>query len=771
MNPLSIYKEARNPGGKGLSFSWLPGFLIKAILCAVVCVGAYAAEDAVKLSADMTRWSSDDKVTAAGNVQASYRDFTVTADSAEADLNTNIAVFHGKVKLSTKQNTVEGEELTLNLKTKEWSLNNASSSVRIQPLQALQGGLQYQSGQTGPTGLTGQTNQPSPAAGIAYLQSSHLSGDENNLKLETGTLTTCDLEHPHYYFSARELEIYPNSRIIAHGVSMNVLGKNLFSLGVLVIPIKGLSRNIFPQFGSSAEEGAFLKTSYAYMATENAQGFLKLDLMQQRGIGAGIDHSLTSSNASTKASLYFLADRQIGGNNVTGRLQHQQKFGSIGLNLTGDYRTNNYLYYPSSTSQNWQLALDHITSKANTSLSFRNNATRGFGTNETMASSLRHTQQFSDKLSAVFSMDERAYNSTGMTAADRELNSEFEIRQRDDKYDLSLTASKRVDLDGSAFLGDNFYSNLDRLPELTFTTDSYRMGKGFLFGLPSRITLSAGRYHEMPTDVSKNRLLFQWDMPGQTLDIGSKNELNLNAGFRQAYYAGDMMQHVLKLGGMLTTRYNDYLKTRLSYNYQTSNGYSPFRFDYTGKYNYLRWVMDYQDEKALRWSLSSGYNLEQSQFPWQDIALRLTAHPNDYFAYSISSGYDMNRGRWRTLTNQIRILKPGALGLELGTRYDMATGKLGLARGRIDLQIGSKWRLEGITSWNGSLKKFDYQSYRITRDLHCWEVSLGFNNETGFRRDVGINLEFRIKAFQTADRFGIGQFGQAVDTSLGDYYY
>ena len=58
------------------------------------------------------------------------------------------------------------------------------------------------------------------------------------------------------------------------------------------------------------------------------------------------------------------------------------------------------------------------------------------------------------------------------------------------------------------------------------------MGKGLFFGLPSRITLSAGRYHEMPTDISKNRLLFQWDMLSKTLDMGSKNELNLNVGLQ-----------------------------------------------------------------------------------------------------------------------------------------------------------------------------------------------------------------------------------------------
>jgi len=370
----------------------------------------------------------------------------------------------------------------------------------------------------------------------------------------------------------------------------------------------------------------------------------------------------------------------------------------------------------------------------------------------------------------MMSLDMRTYEVTGMTSADRELDSVLELRQREDKYDLSLIASRRTDLDGGDYTGDDFYSSLDRLPELTLETDSYRSGTRLL-GLPSRLAISAGRYHEEPSGISKDRLLLQWDMLGQTLDLGGRNELNLTAGFRQAFYASDMAQHVLRANGTLTTRFNDYLKTRLTYNYQRPEGYSPFRFDYTGKYNYLRGVIDYQDSRELRWSLSTGYDLGRDEYPWQDLALRLAAHPSPSYAFSLSTGYDLNRSRWRNLISRFQVSVPDRIGLDIGTRYDIETGKLGLARGRLDLRIGRKWRLEGITSWNGITRKFDYKSFRLTRDLHCWEASLVYNDETGFRKDKGLRLELRIKAFPGVDRFGIGQYGQAVDTSMGEYYY
>jgi len=711
---------------------------------------AQGKQDFVSLSADTTRWYSDDRVVATGNVKAVYQDYTVTADLAEADLQTNTAVFTGNVKLVTKQATVEGQSLTVNLKTREWKLDKATSRVSPVSLQ----GAQTKSG----------------GGSMAFIQAAALTGKGQDVELSTGTLTTCDLDHPHYYFSAKDLEIYPDSRIVAHNVSMVGLDHKVFGLKTLVIPIRGLGQTFIPQIGSSAQEGVFLKAAYAYMATATSQGFLKLDLMERRGIGAGLEHTLRTKLGTSQASLYYLRDRELGGNNITGSIRHQQKLGALDLNLTGNYRTNSYLYYPTSTQQNWQAALSRVTSRANTALSYRSYSTQGFGTNENRTTSLRHMQQFSPKLNGVLSLDMRSYDNSGMPAADRELDSSLELRHRDEKFDLSFIATKRFDLEGDEYTGDDFYSNLDRLPELTISTDSYRLGKASFLGLPSRLSVSAGRYHEMPSDITSSRFLLQWDLLGKNVDLGNKNELNLTGSFRQAYYAKDMMQYVFRGGATLTTRYNDYLKSRVFYYYQRPEGFSPFRFDYTGKYNYMRAVMDYQDAQKLRWSLSSGYNFSQKAYPWQDITMRLTAHPSPSYAFALSTGYDLNRSRWRTLITQFRALRGDRVGLDLGVRYDLQSGKIGLVRSAFDFQVGKNWRVEGITSWNGQTQRFDYKAFRLTRDLHCWEASLVYNDETGFRNDRGLSLQFRIKAFPTADRFGIGQYGQAVDTSMGEYF-
>jgi len=720
--------------------------LLTAALAASLAPNALAAERVVTLTADVTRWHADDKVTARGNVEAVYEDYKVTADSADADLQTNIAVFEGEVTLTTKDRTVQGERLTIDLKTRDWTLQNAN------------------------TRLGSETFKDNPKA-VAFIRSDELSGDEDKIYVRSGSFTTCDLEHPHYCIVAKKLDIYPESRIVAHNVSFTTLDRKLFTLDSFVIPIRGASKGFLPQVGSSAEEGMFLKASYAYMATASAQGFLKLDVMTKRGIGFGAEQTYKWTGASGLLNLYFLNDRQLGTNNITGSLQHQQQLGQLNLSLRGDYRTNSYLYYSSSRYKDYQIALTRTVGPATTALTYHSSIVDGSGDSDTSLMSLKHTQQFSSKFTGRVSMDMKTYRSSYFDGVDRELDSELEFSNRDDRFDSLLVYSRRTDLDGDRYTGDQFYSSVDRMPELLIETDTYRLTDKPFLDLPLRLKLGYGRYHEEPSGETHNRLLLQADLLNKVFAIGDRTDLSLASGFRQTMYASDMAQQVLRTNALLTTRYNDYMTSRLTYSYQRPGGYTPFRFDYAGNYNYARAIIDYQDEQRLRWSLATGYDLDRDERPWQDLTLRLTANQSANFGASLSTGYDLNRGEWRSLISRIRYADPDWVSLDVGSRYNLKDGSMEALRSRIGLKIGSKWSADALMSWNGYTNEFDYRAFRITRDLHCWEASLVFTDELGFRKDKGIMLDLRLKAFPGEDRFGIGQYGQTFDTGMGEYYY
>jgi hypothetical protein len=703
-------------------------------------------EDSFTLSGDPVRWYPDEKVSAV-NVQFKYKEYTITSDTMDLDLKTNIAVFKGRVLLTVHNSTVNGESLTLNLKTREWLLKAART--KVDPAM-MQGGI----------------------SGPVFLQGASISETNNEIKVNSGMLTTCDQANPHYKFEARDIEIYPGSRIVAHKVSVYVLGHKLYTLGLLVIPIKNLQRNILPEVGSTTEEGAYLKTSYAYMANKNAQGFLRLDFIQKRGIGTGIDQLYKSANVSGQASLYFLSDRQAGSNDITGRFQHQQKIGELNMNITANYQANNYLYYPDTTTRSFQLALSHNDSKSNSDLTFRNDSTSGTGSYDNFTTSLRRTQQFSPNLAGVLSLDMRSYNSDSLATPEKELQSNFELKLRQKTYDLSLTASKWTDLGSSTSSTNSFHSGVDRLPEVTFDTDSYKAGSQWFLGIPSKLTLTAGQYQEFPSGVKDGRVLAAWDSLGRPLELGDTNELDIKTGFSQAYYTSGMAQYVLRTDDVLTSKFGDYFKTRLTYDYQRAEGYSPFLFDYTGETDAMRFVGDYQFQRKLKWTLSTGYNFNYNQDPWENLTLRLSTQASPQFGFSVATAYDLNAAsnKWQSLIGQIQVNLPKKIVLDLGVTYDLNSGNLDLGRSRIDLHLGKLWRIEGITSYDGTTKSFDYRAIRITRDLHCCEASITYVDEAGYQSERGISFNIRIKALPFIDRFGYGQYGQQVDTSMGQYY-
>jgi len=180
--------------------------------------------------------------------------------------------------------------------------------------------------------------------------------------------------------------------------------------------------------------------------------------------------------------------------------------------------------------------------------------------------------------------------------------------------------------------------------------------------------------------------------------------------------------------------------------------------------------LNLENSEKFRLSLIGGYNFEQPRFPWQDSVIRMAIQPNPDLLFYTATGYDFNRGTLRQVINQLRLRHGDNFKLDLGTRYDPTRGKLATAATALDTPIGPKYRLQAVAGWNGLTNTFDYRSFRLTRDLHCWEASLTYVDQGGFYNNRGFYFNLRIKAFPLYDNFGVGNFGQALDTSVGQVY-
>ena len=680
-----------------------------------------------------------------GNVTARYKDMLVTAQRGEVNYKTNKAFFEGNVVFRIGIQEVRGDRVNIDIKTFDWSFQPAITTVT-------------------PEFAKGNITAP------VFAKAQTITGRrDRKLSVFDSTVTTCDLQHEHYDIKAKSMVVYPDDKIVFRDAEFIVLGKHVATVSRFVVPIKNMPRNpyMMPRVGSSAEEGAYLKMGYTALASASNMTFLLTDIMQRKGLGLGIQDYYKTNGGSGEAYFYHLNDKNTGETTLTGRLKHTQRWGNLLLNASSDLRANSYLY--ASQSQTWDnhLSLTRNTSGAQTSLTLGDTISDVFQRTSTLSGNLHHRQNFDPKTYLDASLDYTGYNSSQGTRA--RLTSQSLYSKTGDKFDWDISAQKITDLSDEAFVGQGQFGGVERLPEVSIASDTARLGHILPFNLPAKMSFSYGRFLELPQS-EKDRALLDIESPSTKREISSTWSAVTGAGFKQFAYGDNTAQYSVSADAQLSKRLGDSSTFALTYRYQKPDGYTPFRFDYVGRYNVINASLNLEDSEKFKVSLMGGYNFEQPSYPWQDSVLRFTIQPTKSFLFYTATGYDFNRSQWRQVINQIRIRANDTFKLDIGTRYDPISSKLATVKTSLDTRVGSKNHVQAIAGWNGITDSFDYRSLMYTRDLHCWEASLIFVDQGGFYDNKGIYFNIRIKAFPQLSNFGQGNFGQALDTSVGQVY-
>ena len=703
----------------------------------------------IVFSADSVKTTFDNGkpvlTTVTGNVTARYKDMLITAERGQVDYKTNLAVFDGNVVFRIGIQEARGERIEINIDTFAWSIQTAKITVT-------------------PEFAKGMIKAPifASSAKIAGLRDRQVSAYGS-------TVTTCDLPNEHYDIMARELTVYPNDKIVFRKAEFIVLGKRLLTLPRFVVPIKDIEKNpnLIPRFGQSAEEGVFVKLGYSAIASASNMTFVLADLMQRKGVGLGIQDFYKTNGGFGSAYFYTLNDQNIGQNTVTGRFKHAQLWGDLKMEASSDFRSNSYLYAPQSKSLDSRISFTRDKPGALSSLLVSQSISSVFQRTTTLSANARHRQDFGPRTHLNTSFDYTGYGSSAGTRA--RLVSQTLFTKTGEKLDWDISAQKITDLSDEAFVGRGQFGGIERLPEVSIASDTTRLGHILPFNLPARMRFSYGRFVQVPL-AEKDRAFLDITSPSTHYELSNTWSATTGAGFKQFVYGDDTAQYSVDADAQLSKKLGETSTFALTYRYQRPKGFTPFRFDYVGRYNIINASLNLADNSKFKVSLVGGYNFEQSQFPWQDSVFRCTYQPTNSVLLYTATGYDFNRSQWRQVINQLRIRSKDTFKLDIGTRYDPLSSKLATVRGLLDTRLGSKNHVQAIAGWNGFTNTFDYRGLSITRDLHCWEASLTFVDQGGFYTNKGIYFNIRIKAFPLLDNFGMGNFGQALDTSVGQVY-
>ncbi|NLY75191.1 MAG: LPS-assembly protein LptD [Firmicutes bacterium] len=249
----------------------------------------------VTISADEIYYDYHTKqIEANGNVRISYKETRVECDHAIIDHEENILLATGNVYLVKENDEFNGDRFLYYLETQRGWIYPVVTEV-----------------------IDDQIAEPLIfTAAEAFLKS-------EEVLFKKSYLTGCDLEKPHYHFTAKKIEYLPGDRIKMHHVWYWEHRVPLFYLPVLFISLEEDSNNFGAQVGWNNSEGWWLLWWYTYYFSDNNSNSL---MVRNKTTEHGVDrwelqhiNKLTPTRTFTE-TFEFLDNDKIGNYNDDYRL-------------------------------------------------------------------------------------------------------------------------------------------------------------------------------------------------------------------------------------------------------------------------------------------------------------------------------------------------------------------------------------------------------------------------------------------------------------------
>ena len=210
----------------------------------------------VEAVADSLEYSKDSgKVIARGNAVITYQGTRILADYAEVETDTQKAYAKGHVMIfKGDEPRLQGEEIYYDFGNHTGSFPNARAM-----------------------------NAPWYARGEDVQQIR-----EGVDVIRKGSVTTCNLEKPHYEIRCKKATLYVNEKLIMHSATIYVLGKPVFWLPWMEIPLNW-QVPLQVKAGHSTQYGAYIELSKGVTFNKYLAGKAHIDWRSKRGFGAGWD--------------------------------------------------------------------------------------------------------------------------------------------------------------------------------------------------------------------------------------------------------------------------------------------------------------------------------------------------------------------------------------------------------------------------------------------------------------------------------------------------
>lgn len=567
--------------------------------------------------------------------------------------------------------------------------------------------------------------------------------EKGKMKIEGGTITTCDRERPHYEIRAKHVTVHTGDKIVARDVTLHVLGRKVFWWPYAVIPLqKPLESPIQIQPGYSSQDGAYVLTAKGYSLTKQIWGKWHADWRSKRGfaVGGDIDYHFDKiwTDGSLKTYLAFDQDAPTPGLENPYAVREDRTRGRLTWRQRSDFNPHTYLLF-----RYHRLADEHLL------------------------------QDFFEK----------------EFRSDIEPTSFVNFTHNSDRYGVYAFNQKRM---------NDFESTAERLPEIRFDWKNAPFFSDRVY-YESIASIANLNQKTSRSDVDFNTFrgdtFHEWTVPMKWHEI----KLTPSANFRETIYsrkfrnsdsaartsfggAVDLRTHFYRLFGVSSDflgieinqlrhvfepsiRYDSTMFSSVSneelYRFDSADAVDDANrvtFGIENRIQTKRMVagkMQRVDFVSLNTFLSYDFHPDE-EFSRSGLAVwsgEVQVRPYDWLQFELRHEYDMNRDKFREL-NEDLLIRKGRVYLLFGHRMVPERKFLG-AKGSnqfvFDMRVwlNSRWKVGGYIRWDAEDQELEEWQISATRDMHDFLLDLGYNvrNSDIDNSNKELFFLFRLKAF------------------------
>jgi hypothetical protein len=735
---------------------------------------AFAERLPVKIRADDLRYNDETNlIKASGNVRVIYEDIEVLSNWLELNTKTNFVTASGMISVSQNGAISTGRSLFLNLKDKNLKLSNLSIEF-----------------------FTPQV------IGEVYLDAEEMHSSGNMKYGYQGKLTTCSLDHPHYWLSAKEFFYYPGEKVEGYHVFYNFCFLPVpafytpyyqFQLGPRKIIL------LMPVVGENNVEGAFIKSEVFYVVDDKNEGSIYFDHLKNKGYGQGFKHRYEINGAPGSFYLYNVNENPVGDIELESEItknyitKFDQKFYlddyteldlehnytnmylipsgrkdatdfNIALNFNDDWRTyaltNRYdLNYTNDVERIFYSA-EHVQFNMRTKLTL-DKVINPLSKTRSEAMLLSHTQTLSDNWS--FKLEPRYYQVQNASLyPDQRLDVPMTITNKgtEDSFykEFRIEYLTYIDADGDRVTTDANTEYVNKLPLTTLQLQTLDMD---LFNVDTELGVGVFQESKYLTASGRNRKYTATRYTGlltlyRDFELPLGSTLTLKRNIRQAAYNTGDKHYKISDEPALRTVLWDHVEHDLTYIYSRGDGNSPIYYEspqYDNE-NRLGESLRFYHKDVFSWKFSGGKNLELNTM--DDTLTAMKIKPWGRLAeLNFNTGWSYQQVLWRDFVTAFTLRPNEEDSLGINSVFDLNESRYKSASSLLKFHVGKTWWRKNEwnfwqSRWAFSIEhvydKFsaDINLYNlgIYKDLHCWTGQFNYSKA----REEWI-LAFSLKAF------------------------